>query len=80
MSKLPTTFPSLEGQDPRSLFEAVRQMFSRVAAAFNNPDFGATAARPTSQLTVGQPYFDTTLGTPIWWAGSAWVNSAGTPV
>ena len=40
---------------------------------------GATAARPTG-LYVGQPFFDTTLGRPIWWNGTIWVDSAGTGV
>ena len=42
---------------------------------------GATASRPSaSTVTVGAPYFDTTLGIPIWSTGSAWVNSAGVAV
>lgn len=39
---------------------------------------GATAARPSSP-EPGQQYFDTTLGYPIWWNGSAWVDATGTP-
>ena len=41
--------------------------------------FGTTAHRPAT-ATTGQMYFDTTLGIPIWWNGTAWVNSAGAPV
>ena len=40
---------------------------------------GVTASRPTSPI-AGQQFFDTTLGTPIWYNGSAWVNSSGTVV
>lgn len=40
---------------------------------------GVSASRPTSSI-LGQFYFDTTLGYPIWWDGSQWVDSAGTPV
>ncbi len=40
---------------------------------------GATASRPvTSQ--VGSSFFDTTLGLPIWWNGTAWVNAIGVAV
>lgn len=38
---------------------------------------GTTANRPTSFLWVGRAYFDTTLGQPIWYDGSGWVDSAG---
>jgi hypothetical protein len=37
---------------------------------------GTTAARPTglnATTDVGYSYFDTTLGAPIWWTGSAWM-------
>jgi len=88
MAKLPQTFPSLEISDVkdtarlRAVFTAITQMFQRVSAAFNNPEFGATAARPSTQLTVGQSYFDTTLGQPIWVSGDGvtWVDATGAPV
>lgn len=38
---------------------------------------GASTARPASPAT-GQQFFDTTLGKPIWWSGSAWVDATGT--
>ena len=40
---------------------------------------GATADRPTNPDT-GQMYFDTTLGYPIWYNGTAWVNATGTTI
>lgn len=40
---------------------------------------GLTANRPTANLWTGRPYFDTTLGQPIWWDGAAWVDATGTP-
>lgn len=60
-------------------------MFQRVAKAFNEPDHGTTAARPTLDLTTGQFYFDDTLNVPIWWdaEAAAWVvgaTSASIPV
>jgi hypothetical protein len=41
---------------------------------------GTTAQRPVKNLWVGRRYFDTTLGYPIWYNGSVWVNSAGSTV
>lgn len=44
------------------------------------PDVGATRSRPTINLLVGQTYFDTTLGKPVWWQGSQWVDATGVSV
>ena len=43
---------------------------------------GASGARPAGlgAGNAGRTYFDTTLGLPIWWNGSAWINAAGTVV
>lgn len=46
--------------------------------ANRNLGSGATTGRPSTQV-VGAVYFDTTLGRPIWWDGSAWVYADGTP-
>lgn len=35
---------------------------------------GTTEQRPTENLVVGQQYFDTTLGVPIYWNGTEWHN------
>lgn len=35
---------------------------------------GATGDLPAAGAFVGQVYFDTTLGFPFYWSGSAWVN------
>ena len=53
-----------------------QQWFDRVQIIINSiTGFGATTGRPTNNLSVGQPYFDTTQNTPVWWNGSAWVNA-----
>ena len=44
------------------------------------PDYGTTVNRPVNKLQIGQMYFDTTLGIPIWWNGKNWVNYNGTIV
>lgn len=53
-----------------------QQWFDRVQIIINNiTRFGSTSGRPTNNLLIGQPYFDTTQNTPVWWNGSAWVNA-----
>jgi hypothetical protein len=44
------------------------------------PSSGTTALRPTTDLQVGQYYFDTTITRPIYWTGTNWINAAGTVV
>lgn len=39
---------------------------------------GNTAGRPATP-SLGLPYFDTTIGQPVWWNGAAWVDAAGVP-
>ena len=41
---------------------------------------GSSAARPTSGLWIGRPYFDTTLNLPIWVKSigpNIWINASG---
>jgi len=62
---------------------ALRLYFNQVDNFTQNvtvPASGTTANRPTENLQVGQYYFDTTLGTPIYWNGVEWVNALGYPV
>lgn len=49
-----------------------------VVEAFSTTS-GVTGFRPTV-TDVGVPYFDTTLGKPIWWSGSVWVDATGSTV
>lgn len=80
--KLSLTYPGLQLEGALASFSQVLvSTFQRVANAHNNPDGGATAARPTQQLVLGQPYFDTTLGKPVWWNGVAnWTDATGAHV
>lgn len=79
--KLPYTYPTLSAQTTIfGLSQEIVKMFQRVSLAFNEPDHGVTASRPTLDLTVGQFYFDEDLGKPIWWDSAQWVDGAGTPV
>lgn len=81
MAKLPLSIilspPTKEFQGYTT---AIVQFLQRVSNVWNNPDNGATAARPTTSLSEGQFYFDTTLGKPIWRHGSNWVDATGTIV
>lgn len=52
--------------------------FSRVfEICFAVAQSGTTTQRPTVGLFIGRPYFDTTLGQPIWWEGTEWVDATG---
>jgi hypothetical protein len=58
------------------LNNALRLYFNQVDNFTQNatiPSYGPTIDRPTVNLMVGQVYFDTTLGYPVWWNGSGWV-------
>ena len=39
---------------------------------------GTTANRPT-KAEINQPYFDTDIGKPLFWNGTAWVEASGAP-
>jgi hypothetical protein len=85
--KVSLSYPNLriDGMPQLSSFvEAVLVAFRQIAGAINNPDFGSTAQRPPSTivpgLSVGQSYFDTTLGKPVWWDGTHWVDATGASV
>jgi len=40
---------------------------------------GTTAQRPTGSVS-GEDFFDTTIGKPIWWNGTVWVDASGVAV
>ena len=50
------------------------------AQAVGTPLSGTKIQRPLENLQVGQQFFDTTLGYPIFWNGSKWINASGTVV
>jgi hypothetical protein len=69
------------------VLNALRLYFNQVdniTQAVVNPLYGTTANRPVSAiqapLAIGQSYYDTTLGIPIWWNGTVWKNASGTTV
>jgi hypothetical protein len=65
------------------LNNALRLYFNQIDNFTQNitvPPSGTTANRPTGRLEIGQYYFDTTIGRPIWYNGTNWINAAGTVV
>jgi hypothetical protein len=62
---------------------ALRLYFNRLDTFNLNvtiPNFGPSVDRPTEGVLVGQTYFDTTLGIPIWWNGEYWISAVGEPL
>lgn len=80
MAVLPTTASPVASNWLNS-YNAVTGAFtaSQPTSADVIPASGATGSRPTVHAT-GQPFFDTTLGIPIWWSGTNWVNASGATV
>jgi len=77
------TRPEYDMQQQELFRNQLRLYFAEIDNFTQNvtvPDSGVTADRPTFRLQVGQFYFDTTLGIPIWWNGTVWKNASGTTV
>lgn len=69
------------------LTNALRLYFAEIdnlSSGVTNPLNGPTANRPVESvqlpLPIGSNYFDTTLGIPIWYDGTNWVNALGVVV
>lgn len=80
---LPVAPTEYTDQFYNQIFNVLRLYFNQLnnySQATSTPPHGLTGQRPTKKLQVGQFFFDTTLGYPIWWNGSKWVNSSGTAV
>ena len=58
----------------------VYDFYGNIIRGLDYKKAGSTSQRPTLSLTIGQMYFDTTLKKPIWYDGTAWVDSTGTYV
>ena len=63
-----------------NLLDALNVQTTNAINTLATPSAGTTAARPSTDLQVGQFYFDTTINRPIWWDGTNWINAAGTVV
>lgn len=76
--------PTPNSMDPRWIpwFQSVQSLLNTVIVNGTGVQSGPTSARPIPTI-VGQTYFDTTLGEPIWCkitTGPVWVNAAGVSV
>lgn len=69
--------------DLRTGEEYVLETESAAPIALNQvttPPAGDTAGRPVYTSASSVPYFDTTIGKPIWFNGTVWVDATGTDV
>jgi parallel beta-helix repeat protein len=69
------TFASISKNDSSVSGTTVKDALETLAS----PVSGPTGSRPSTPST-GEPYFDTSLGVPIWYDGSNWINCSGTIV
>jgi hypothetical protein len=80
---LPTAPAEYDQRRDDQLNQNLRIYFNNLDAfltAISTPQNGITADRPTQNLQIGQFYYDTTLGIPIWYNGAVWKNASGTTV
>ena len=61
---------SVYDEKVQSLESEISALKARLATVAS----GTTEQRPTENLVVGQQYFDTTLGVPVFWNGTEWHN------
>ena len=74
---------SIDGTTPKHIFVNGFKIIPRKVNRMKNMTYatvpiihsGTTENRPTEHLVVGQTYFDTTLGAPVFWTGSEWVKA-----
>ena len=74
---------SIDGTTPQHIFVNGFKIIPRKVNRMKNMTYatvpiihsGSTENRPTEHLVVGQTYFDTTLGAPVFWTGSEWVKA-----
>lgn len=79
--RVPASLPlSAAAGVSQAFLTSIRNMYQTLATALNNPQAGTTAERPVLDLVLGQTYFDFTLGIPIWWDSTQWVDASGAPV
>jgi len=77
---LPVAPTQYTQQYVNQLLNILRLYFNQVdnfSFATLTPASGTSANRPTTQLLVGQYYYDTTIDRPIWWNGSFWKTADG---
>lgn len=77
--ELPSNAPLVDKDGTSSV--PFLQWLSRITTIANAViSSGTTAQRPTKNLWTGRTYFDTTLGKPVWYYSSGWVDATGASV
>ena len=61
---------SVYDEKVQSLESEISALKAKLAAVAS----GTTEQRPSENLVIGQQYFDTTLGVPVYWNGTEWHN------
>lgn len=74
----PTQMPFDENGRPSKVWIEWSQAVYRSARKYRGS--GTTANRPTNTLETADWYLDTTLGKPIWYNGSGWIDATGASV
>lgn len=80
---LPVAGMTYDQSFENQILNALRLYFTQIdnfTRASSTVRYGITSNRPAVGLVIGQQYFDTTLGIPIWYNGTKWVNASGTVV
>lgn len=69
-----TSVVSDDGQTDRQWLQWLDRIHVICAAEQQS---GSTADRPAKRLWIGRRYFDTDIGAPVFWDGSAWIEGGG---
>jgi hypothetical protein len=65
-------------EEGRTAKLTMRTWMSRISAIITGlVGSGASTGRPTSDLWIGRPFFNTTTGQTEWWNGITWVTYTG---
>jgi hypothetical protein len=67
----------VQGQPSREWVSWVQDAFTYIA---KNQGYNTTSNRPINGMRTGDVFFDTTIGKPIWYTGSGWVDATGSAV
>jgi hypothetical protein len=76
----PTTYDQATESRILNVLRLYFNQLNNYIQALGTPKYGLKSQRPLTNQQIGQFYFDTTLGYPVWWNGSKWVNYNGTAV
>lgn len=72
--------PYLVGETYVNNATGIEYIYTSSGWKASNQPTGVSANISSSEVQAGDSIFDTTLGYPVWWNGSAWVNATGIAV